>query len=152
TSWAWAGVLGGLCVGATVRRHRGGSVSRRRASHVLLIGGFGQALITYLSLYALRYIPVGPLAFLFYTYPAWVAIIASIRGTEKLTTVRVTALMLALIGVAVMVEMPVESLNPIGVGLAFASALLYSIYFPALEHVQQGMPAMFATFWLILGA
>ena len=32
---------------------------------LLLIGGFGQALITYLSLRALEYIPVGPLAFLF---------------------------------------------------------------------------------------
>lgn len=152
TIMAWRYVLGAFILGATVRRHRGGSISRRRAIHLLLIGGFGQALITYLSLYALRYIPVGPLAFLFYTYPAWVAIIASIRGTEKLTTVRVTALMLALIGVAVMVGMPVERLNPIGVGLAFASALLYSIYLPALEHVQQGMPAMFATFLLILGA
>ena len=45
-----------------------------------------------------------------------------------------------------------EKLNPIGVGLALASALLYSIYLPALEYVQEGVPAMFATFLLILGA
>ena len=100
----------------------------------------------------MKYIPVGPLAFLFYTYPAWVAVIAAVRGTEKLTAVRVTALMLALIGVTVMVGMPVERLNPIGVGFALASALLYSIYLPALEHVQEGVPAMFATFLLIVGA
>ena len=47
---------------------------------------------------------------------------------------------------------PVEKLNPIGVGLALASTMIYSIYLPALEYVQEGVPAMFATFLLILGA
>ena len=157
TVMAWrymlgASMLGASMLGTTARRRTGGSISRRHVIQLLLIGGFGQALITYVSLYSLRYIPVGPLAFLFYTYPAWVAIIAAIRGTERLTAMRVTALLLALAGVTAMVGMPVERLNPIGVGLALASALLYSIYLPALEHVQEGVPAMSATFWLILGA
>jgi len=152
TIMAWRYVLGAFMLGATARRLTSRSISTRRIIQLLLIGGFGQALITYLSLYSLKYIPVGPLAFLFYTYPAWVAVIAAVRGTEKLTAVRVTALMLALIGVTVMVGMPVERLNPIGVGFALASALLYSIYLPALEHVQEGVPAMFATFLLIVGA
>src|SRR5437762_12222750 len=131
TAMAWRYVLGAILLASAVAFPSANSaIPARKIVQLLLIGGLGQALITYLSLYCLKYIPVGPLAFLFYTYPAWVAIIASIRGTEKLTTVRVTALMLALIGVAVMVGMPVERLNPIGVGLAFASALLYSIYLP----------------------
>jgi drug/metabolite transporter (DMT)-like permease len=54
--------------------------------------------------------------------------------------------------VSVMIGMPVEKLNPIGVGLALVSAVLYSIYLPALEHIQEGIPAMLATFWLIAGA
>jgi len=152
TIMAWRYVLGAFVLGATARPMRDASTSKRRVIQLLLIGGFGQALITYLSLYSLRYIPVGPLAFLFYTYPAWVAIIAAIRGTERLTIVRVVALLLALIGVTVMVGTPMEKLNPIGVGLALVSAVLYSIYLPALEHVQEGIPAMFATFWLIVGA
>src|SRR3982750_4256954 len=49
----------------------------RRIVQLIMIGGFGQTLITYLSLRALDYIPVAPLAFLFYTYPAWVAIISA---------------------------------------------------------------------------
>jgi len=152
TIMVWRYVLGAFLLGATARAGKRVSTPKRRVIQLLLIGGFGQALITYLSLYSLRYIPVGPLAFLFYTYPAWVAIIAALRGTERLTTVRVAALMLALIGVTVMVGMPMEKLNPIGVGLALVSAVLYSIYLPALEHVQEGVPAMFATFWLIVGA
>jgi len=152
TIMAWRYVLGASLLGVTALPRKGVSISKRRVIQLLLIGGFGQALITYVSLYSLRYIPVGPLAFLFYTYPAWVAIIAAIRGTERLTTVRVTALMLALIGVTVMVGMPIKKLNPIGVGLALTSAVLYSIYLPALEYVQEGVPAMAATFWLIVGA
>jgi drug/metabolite transporter (DMT)-like permease len=152
TIMAWRYVLGAALLATNARSAMIQSVSRRQMVQLLLIGGVGQALITYLSLYSLRYIPVGPLAFLFYTYPAWVAAIAALRRTERLTLVRVVALVLALAGVTVMVGAPVEKLNPIGVGLALASALLYSIYLPALEYVQEGVPAMFATFLLILGA
>jgi drug/metabolite transporter (DMT)-like permease len=152
TVMAWRYVLGALLLIPSARTLVNRSVSKRQIVQLLLIGGFGQALITYLSLYSLRYIPVGPLAFLFYTYPAWVAVIAAVRRTERLTPIRATALALALIGVTVMVGAPVERLNPIGVALALGSALLYSVYLPALEYVQEGVPAMPATFVLILGA
>jgi len=118
----------------------------------MLIGGCGQALITYLSLHALEYISVGPLAFLFYTYPAWVALLAAVRRTERLTALRVGALTLALIGVTIMVGAPKEKLNIIGVALAVSSAILYSLYLPALEQLQRGIPALLATFYLIAGS
>jgi drug/metabolite transporter (DMT)-like permease len=128
-------------------------VSRKRILQLLLIGGLGQALITYLSLRALDFIPVGPLAFLFYTYPAWVALLAAIRKTERLTPVKIFALTLALIGVTIMVGGPAtERLNPTGVVLAVSSALIYSAYLPALEHVQEGVPAFISTFFLVAGA
>ena len=152
TIMAWRYVLAAMLLSAAARRTTVRLTARPRIIQLLLIGGIGQALITYLSLYSLNYIPVGPLAFLFYTYPAWVAIIAALRGTEKLTVARTIALLLALAGVTVMVGAPVEKLNPIGVTLALVSALLYSIYLPALEHAQRGVPAMFATFLVILGA
>src|SRR5437762_7158157 len=117
TTMAWRYLLGALLLGAAVRTRVSRSISKRRVIQLLLIGGFGQALITYLSLYSLRYIAVGPLAFLFYTYPAWVAAIAALRGTERLTLTRIVALLLALIGVTVMVGAPVERLNPVGVAL-----------------------------------
>jgi drug/metabolite transporter (DMT)-like permease len=152
TAMAWRYVLGVLLLGAAVRQRHLRSIPRKRVVQLLVIGGCGQALITYLSLHALEYIPVGPLAFLFYTYPAWVAVLASIRKTEQLTTVRVVALALALAGVTIMVGAPTEKLNPVGVFLALVSALLYSAYLPALEHVQEGVPAIVATFLLIAGA
>ncbi|MFL5527747.1 MAG: DMT family transporter [Gemmatimonadaceae bacterium] len=152
TAMALRYVMAAVLIGAVVKTGTRYSISRRRVVQLLLIGGCGQALITYLSLYALEYIPVGPLAFLFYTYPAWVAILAAIRRTETLTPARIMALIIALTGVAIMVGAPTERLNPIGVALALASALLYSAYLPALEYVQAGVPALFATFLLIVGA
>lgn len=152
TAMAWRYVLGAVLLGAVVQIKRVGAIPRRRIIQLMLIGGLGQALITYLSLHALEYIPVGPLAFLFYTYPAWVALLAAVRRTEKLTPVRALALMLALTGVAIMIGAPPEKLNPIGVMLALTSALLYSAYLPALAHVQRDIPALLSTFLLIVGA
>lgn len=152
TAMVWRYVLGAVLVGGIAEIKQIRLLSRQRIVQLMLIGGVGQALITYLSLHALGYIPVGPLAFLFYTYPAWVALLAAIRRTERLTPIRVFALMLALVGVTIMVGAPTEKLNPIGVLLALGSALLYSAYLPALEHVQHGLPALLSTFLLIVGA
>ena len=153
TAMAWRYVLGAALLLGVVDIKQLRSVPKQRFVQLLLIGGFGQALITYLSLHALEYIPVGPLAFLFYTYPAWVALLAAMRRTEKLTSMRAIALTLALVGVTVMVGAPsTDKLNPIGVILALASALLYSAYLPSLEHLQQGMPALVSTFLLVVGA
>lgn len=152
TAMAWRYLLaaGLLLVTPQVRALR--TTPRLRIVQLLLIGGCGQALITYLSLHALEYIPVGPLAFLFYTYPAWVALIAAVRRTERLTPVRTIALTLALAGVTIMVGAPTEKLSPVGVLLALVSAILYSAYLPALERVQEGTPALLSTFLLIVGA
>lgn len=152
TLMAWRYVLGAILLSPVA----GGkllSIPRQRAIQLLLTGGFGQALITYISLHALEYIPVGPLAFLFYTYPVWVALVAAVRRTEKLTPVRTVALTLALLGVTIMVGAPTaDKLNLTGVILALASALLYSAYLPALEHLQGGVPALISTLLLVVGA
>jgi drug/metabolite transporter (DMT)-like permease len=153
TAMAWRYVIAALLLAAVCDLRQVRRIPRKRILQLLLIGGCGQALITYLSLRALDFIPVGPLAFLFYTYPAWVALIAAVRKTERLTPVRIFALSLALIGVTIMVGGPLaEPLNPIGVALAVCSALIYSAYLPALEHVQEGIPALLSTFFLVAGA
>ena len=153
TAMAWRYVLGALLLFGFVGIRQLRPIPNQRILQLLVIGGIGQALITYLSLYALEFISVGPLAFLFYTYPAWVALLAAVRKTERLTLIRVLALSLALIGVTVMVgTSATERLNPTGVFLALVSALLYSAYLPSLEYLQRDIPAYVATFLLIAGA
>lgn len=126
-------VSGGI---AAVRAHGD------RALPLLGFAGGGQALIAFVSLSALEYIPVASLVFLFYTYPAWVAVISAVRGEERLTTTRIAALALSLAGIAAMVGLPgAGGLNTIGVMLALGSALLYALYIPMINHFGAGIPA-----------
>lgn len=124
----------------------------RAAWRLMAIGGIAQALISYLSFKSLDYLPVGVLAFLFYTYPAWVAIIASVRGKETLSRPRLFALALAMSGIAVMVGAPhVEVLSTIGVLMALGTAVLYALYLPMIHDAQKALPPLLASFYLVTG-
>jgi drug/metabolite transporter (DMT)-like permease len=123
----------------------GGIAQVKRPSRVmtplLVLAGGGQAAIAFVSLSALRYIPAATLSFLFYTYPAWVAVISAVRGTERIGGRRAVALGLSLVGIVLMVGMPgTDTLHPIGVMLALASALMYAAYIPMIDHLGRDLP------------
>jgi drug/metabolite transporter (DMT)-like permease len=150
---AWRYALGSillvLAAGGMARVRLPALQSRR----LLLLGGGGQAAVAGLSLYALRYLPAGTLAFLFYTYPAWITAIAALRGTERLTTPRIVALMMSLAGIALMVGNPFAgTIHPVGVGLALASALVYAFYIPMLGRLQGAAPPSAAAAYVTGGA
>jgi drug/metabolite transporter (DMT)-like permease len=148
----WRYFLAAAFLAAVLRTRLRTDITRQHALHLILVGGVGQAVITYLSLRALDYLPVGPLAFLFYTYPAWVALISAMLGREELTLVRFVALSIAMMGIVVMVGAPSSaSLNGFGVVLALGVALLYALYLPALQRAQENVPTNVATFYLIAG-
>jgi drug/metabolite transporter (DMT)-like permease len=120
----------------------------RRVIPLLVFAGGGQATIAFVTLSALRYIPVATLTFLFYTYPAWVAVISALRGVERLTAPRAGALVLSLAGIALMVGTPGSGgLHPIGVALALSAGLLYALYIPMINHFGTGLrPAVTSAF------
>lgn len=119
-----------------------------RAVALLVLAGGGQAVIAFVSLSALKYIPAASLTFLFYTYPAWLAVISAVRGTERLTGPRALALGLSLAGLALMVGMPgAGGLNPLGVALALSAALLYALYIPMIGHLGRDLaPAVTSSY------
>jgi drug/metabolite transporter (DMT)-like permease len=120
---------------------------------VMLVGGIGQSAIAIVTLIALRYIPAATLSFLFYTYPAWVALIARFRHSEPLTPVRLFALALSLSGIFIMVGAPgAAALDPVGVALALSGALLYAFYVPAINQLQQSLPAVATAAWMSVGS
>jgi len=124
-----------------------------RAMPLLVLAGGGQAAIAFVSLSALRYIPAAMLTFLFYTYPAWVAIIAAIRGSEHITRGRAVALLLSLAGIALMVGIPgAGHLHPIGVLLALASALMYAAYIPMIDYLGRDLPPAVTSVYASAGA
>jgi drug/metabolite transporter (DMT)-like permease len=125
----------------------------RRAWLVIALVGGGQAAIAFVSLSALRYIPAATLTFLFYTYPAWVAVIGAVRGTERMTGRRAFALALSLGGLALMVGMPgAGGLHPLGALLALASALLYAAYIPLIDALGRGIPPAVTSTYATVGA
>ena len=128
-------------------------VERRLLWRIILLGGGGQAIVTGFTLVSLRWIPAATEAFLFYTFPAWVAIFAAVRGTEPLTRDRVVALVLAMGGIAFMVGAPgAESLKPIGVVFVIAAAIVYALYIPLLDDLRHRTNGAITTAWLSVGS
>lgn len=113
------------------------------APHILLLAGGGQSAVAALALLALRWLPAATSSFLFYTFPAWVAIIAALRGREQLETRRIIALLLAMGGILAMVGAPdTASLSPVGIGVILTAALVYALFIPVLVRLQEQRDAM----------
>ena len=126
---------------------------RDRVLQLAGIGGLGQALIAFLSLSALAYIPAAMLVFLFYTFPAWVALRAAILRTERLSGTRLFSLFLSFAGVAIMVGWPgAEAVHPLGAGLALTAAVVYALFIPLIDRLRAGVGAVVATAWVAIGA
>ncbi len=110
---------------------------------ILLLAGGPQATVATLALGSLHWIPAATASFLFYTFPAWVAVITAIRGSERLDRTRVSALVLALGGIGFMVGAPsAASLNPLGVAAVLTAALVYALYIPVLGALQRERDAI----------
>ena len=126
--------------------------ARGRYVRLVVLGGGGQAAIAFTSLYALRFIPVATLVFLFYTYPAWIALFAVVRGDEKVGAIKVVAIALSLGGIALMVGAPsAVSLHPAGVLLALGSALMYGVYVPFIARLGGNAPSRVVAALVALG-
>jgi drug/metabolite transporter (DMT)-like permease len=128
-------------------------VPARQAARLLLLGGGGQTLVTLLSLSALRWLPAATLGFLFYTYPAWVTVIAAARGQERLDRWRVAALALSFAGITLMVGAPGAAGLPLpGVLLALAASIVYALYIPLIGRLQTINGARVASTYICAGA
>jgi drug/metabolite transporter (DMT)-like permease len=107
-----------------------------------------------LTLAALRYISAATMIFLFYSYPAWVAVLSALRGREALSGQRALALTLSLVGIGVMVGLPGtgDATSAIGVGLALVSALLYAMYIPMIDYLGRDVPPAVTSTFVCVGA
>ena len=146
-------LLAAVVMGALVLGRTAIPFFSRRSLWIVLIGGGGQTAVAYLGLSALKYIPVANATFLFYTYPAWVAVIAALRRTEPLTAVRLMALGLSLAGITVMIGgSTTVAANPAGVLLALGAAVVYSVYIPTMERLQLGFTPLMTALLVCVGA
>lgn len=128
------------------------AVPPRRALALLVLGGAGQSAVTWLSLSALAWLPAAAVGFLFYTYPAWVAILVAVAGIERLTGVRVAALSVALAGITVMIGPPWAMELPLpGVLRALGGAVVYAAFIPMVHWLRGPLDAATASTFIIAG-
>lgn len=119
---------------------------------LLLIGGAAQTAIAGLSVASLQLIPAASVAFLFYTYPTWVALLAIIRRTEPVDANKLMALVLSLAGIVTIVGNPLAArLDPRGIALALSAAVVYALLIPWLGRIQDGLKPAAAMTWIAIG-
>lgn len=141
TVLAWRYTLSAVLLTTWVGTHDYKRIPPWEMLRFIIVGGGGQALLVYLALSSLAYIPVATLAFLFYTYPAWVALVQAVRGAEALDARRVAALTLSFIGIGIMVGMPdAETIDWRGIALALSAAMIYGAYIPIMRALQKDHP------------
>jgi drug/metabolite transporter (DMT)-like permease len=116
-----------LLAGGAAREIR--ALGRRDIGAGLALGACGYALQSGTYFAALEHVDASLLSLVLYTYPAIVAVAAVALGRERLTRRRVTALALASGGLALVVAgAGAGALDPLGIALGLAAALIYSTY------------------------
>lgn len=146
TVLAWRYTLSAVALVAFVGARNYKRIRPNEMMRLVALGGGGQALLVFVALSALKYIPAATLAFLFYTYPAWVALVQSLRGAEKLDGRRALALLLSFAGIGVMVGLPSAgagadgALDWRGVALALSAAAIYGAYIPMMRWLAKDHP------------
>jgi drug/metabolite transporter (DMT)-like permease len=153
TVLAWRYVLSAVVLTGWVGTHPYKRIPPREMLRFVTVGGFGQALLVFLALSSLRYIPAATLAFLFYTYPSWVALVQAVRGAERMDRRRAGALALSFAGIGVMVGMPgAASVDWRGVALALGAAMVYGAYIPVMRVLQRDHPVAPTSAYSKIGA
>ncbi|WP_241013821.1 DMT family transporter [Pandoraea nosoerga] len=113
--------------------------SRRQALGIALMGGIGYVGQSLCFFGALQYAQASLVALLLYLYPVFVTILAAIFLHERLTPVKLGALVLCSLGTALTVGGGRG--QPLGMALAVAAALIYSGYIVIGARLTRGVDA-----------
>src|SRR5512133_2700175 len=114
------------------------------------MGALGYAGQAFSFLSAIKYASAGLVALLLYLYPMFVFILSVIVLREKVTWLKVVALILALTGTALTVDPAGGQLT--GILLAILSAVIYSIYIIVGTNVMKHVSAVQSSFVIFASA
>jgi drug/metabolite transporter (DMT)-like permease len=122
------------------------------ALRLLGLGAVGYAIQATLFFNALSRISAGLAALLLYLYPALVTAGAVALGRTRLDRATVFGLALSLTGIVLVIGLPGERLDLVGVGLALASAGWYTLYILVGEYLLRGEDPLAASAYVTTGA
>ena len=107
---------------------------------IAAMGGIGYVGQAYCYFLALEHADASLVALLLYLFPAFVAVLAAVFLRERIGPVTVAALVLALVGTALVVGG--GSGRPLGIVLGIGAAVIYSIYITVGSVVTKGLDAI----------
>lgn len=116
---------------------------------LFLMGFIGYTGQSFSYFTALTLAPAGMVAILLYLYPVLVTILSLIFLKHRMTRLDVIALLLALIGTALVIGMEIGG-KPLGIAFGIAAALIYSIYIIAGTNITRHTDAFAASTVIIL--
>ena len=143
-----APLLAGLAVAARRRLRLGWRTGLR----LLALGGIGYAIQATLFFNALTRISAGLAGLLLYLYPALVTAGAVALGRSRLDRATVGGLVLSLAGIMLVLGLPGERLDGLGVALGLASACWYTGYILVGEYLLRGVDPLVASAHVTTGA
>lgn len=125
---------------------------RRDALTTFAMGAVGYAIQATLFFAALARIPAGLTGLLLYLYPALVTIGAVALGRHRATRVTIAGLAIAFGGIALIVGLPSGRIDALGVVLALAAAVWYSLYILVGERVLGDVDPLAVSVYVCAGA
>lgn len=131
------GVLGAQ---GRLRRLRG-----RTLLAAVALGSLGYATMSGLFFLGLEYMTAGLVAIVFYTYPAFVVLLAVVAVGERVSRPTVVALVLALGGVGLVVGADPAGASRTGVAIMVAAAVTYAAYITASRAVLETTDSLVLT-------
>ena len=143
-----APLLIGLALVARRRLRLGWATGLR----LLALGGIGYAIQATLFFNALTRISAGLAGLLLYLYPALVTAGAVALGRSRLDRATVGGLALSLAGIVLVLGLPGERLDGVGVALGLASACWYTCYILIGEYLLRGVDPLAASAYVTTGA
>jgi drug/metabolite transporter (DMT)-like permease len=141
-----------LLVGLALAARRSLRLGWPTTVRLLALGGVGYAIQATLFFNALARIPAGTAALLLYLYPALVTAGAVALGRSRLDRATVAGLALSLAGIVLVLGLPGEPLDPVGVALGLASACWYTCYILVGEYLLRGVDPLAASAYVSSGA
>ena len=130
---------------------RGLRVDRRTWLHCVGLG----TLLGYMffgNIGAVKFIPVGVAALLFFVYPPLVAVFTAVLDRRWPGLLRLTAFLIAFGGLAVMLGVGFERLNPVGLALGLGAGVAAGIQITWASRVMKGRDTLVVMFHMALTA
>ncbi|TQK62036.1 threonine/homoserine efflux transporter RhtA [Brevibacillus sp. AG162] len=127
-------------------------LDKKQVLAMFCLGGILYTLQSLSFFSAVQYIPTSMAALLLYTFPVFVAILSYFVEKERLTKKTVIAMLITLVGLGLVLGLSFGGIQPVGVLLALAAALFYSVYIVVGNRVVKGVSSYVTSAYIALFA